>query len=49
MTSATLAFSTIIKNETNLLFMKGEVKVAFIMPAGHAGRIPVEIINALKI
>jgi acyl-CoA thioester hydrolase len=46
--SATILFCTTIRNESGQLLVKGEVKAAFVTPKGNAGRIPVEVIEALR-
>lgn len=46
--AATILFSTTIRNESGQLLVKGEVKAAFITPQGHAGRIPAEVVEALR-
>ena len=46
--AATITFSTVIRNESDQLLVKGEVVVAFVTPNGRAGRIPAEIIELLQ-
>jgi len=46
--SATITFTTTVKNESGKLLAKGEVKAAFVNADGRAERIPVSVIEKLR-
>ncbi|NLG18511.1 MAG: YbgC/FadM family acyl-CoA thioesterase [Fibrobacter sp.] len=47
-TSATVGFDTLIKNQSGILLVKGSVRLACMSPDGRARRIPEEIRKALS-